>query len=307
MDLLYIKCMLRPSIFRAMPHILKTYLFSRQKIPFLASFKPTYRCNLRCVQCPFFSLAGDGISYSGARSVMDRLYARGSRLLIFEGGEPMLWRDGAHTIHDLVMDAKRSFLCVGMTTNGTLPLDVPADILWVSIDGFSETHDRLRGAPIFDKVIQNIRASHHPRVYAHVTLNSQNYAEAPDLVRFLSEMVKGITIQFYYPYAQRDELFLDFDRRAALLDKMIDLKRDGFPILNSTVSLKALKRNTWRCADWLVDNANPDGTINQGCYLRGRADIDCSRCGFSPHTEISLAYQGHIAAILAGVQIFFNR
>ncbi len=295
----------RSAILPVSAHIFTTYLLRRARKPFLASFKPTYRCNLRCQQCPFFSLEGGDLPFPTAVGVLDRLRQRGNRLLIFEGGEPMLWRDGEHSIHDLVREARRRFLCVGMTTNGTLPLDVKTDILWVSVDGFADTHDRLRGAPVFERVIQNIRASRHPRIYAHLTVNSQNYTEAPELVRFLSGLVKGITIQFYYPYAARDDLFLDFERRARLLDEMIALKREGYPLLNSTPALQALKRNTWRCDDWLVDNANPDGTINQGCYLRGRADIDCARCGFSPHTEISLAYQRNLSAILAGIKIFF--
>jgi MoaA/NifB/PqqE/SkfB family radical SAM enzyme len=299
--------MWRSAILPASGYIFTTYLLLRRRKPFLASFKPTYRCNLRCQQCPFFSLGGEDLSFPEALAVLDRLRQRGNRLLIFEGGEPMLWRDGERTIQDLVTEARRRFLCLGMTTNGTRPLDVGTDILWVSIDGFADTHDRLRGAPVFERVIQNIRSSRHPRIYAHLTLNSQNYAEAPDLVRFLSGIVKGITIQFYYPYAARDSLFLDFERREILLDEMMALKRQGYPLLNSMASLKALKRNTWRCDDWLVDNANPDGTINQGCYLRGRADIDCARCGFSPHTEISLAYQGNLRAIMAGIAIFFNR
>ncbi len=299
--------MLRYSFFSAAGHILQTYLLGRRRWPFLASFKPTYRCNLRCQQCPFFSLGGDDLPFPAALSVLDQLYQRGSRLLIFEGGEPMLWRDGERTIHDLVAEARRRFLCVGMTTNGTLPLEVETDILWVSVDGFAETHDRLRGAPIFERVVQNIRASRHPRLYAHVTLNSQNYAEAPALVRFLSGLVKGITVQLYYPYAGCGDLFLTCSQRDQVLDQMVALKKEGYPLLNSLASLQALKRNTWRCEDWLVDNANPDGTICQGCYLRGRADIDCSRCGFSPHTEISLAYQGNLCSVLTGIRIFFIR
>jgi hypothetical protein len=89
------------------------------------------------------------------------------------------------------------------------------------------------------------------------------------------------------------------------LEKIIQLKRSGIRILNSIAALQALKRNRWTCRDSLVDNANPDGTLHQGCYLKGRADIDCSRCGFSPHTEISLAFRGNPQAILAGFKIFF--
>lgn len=284
-------------------YVLRNYLLAHQK-PFLASFKVTYRCNLTCRQCPFYSLPSPELTFPEATRIIDKLYQRGSRMLIFEGGEPMLWKDGRRSVQDLVTYARQSFFSVGMTTNGTLPLDVMTDVLWVSIDGFRETHNALRGAPIFDRVISNVRASNHPRLFAHVTVNSINTPEIPDLLKFLNTIFHGITLQFYYPYNHQDELFLDFDRRSALLNEVIRLKRSGLQILNSTAALQALKQNTWTCRDHLVDNANPDGTLQQGCYLKGRSDIDCSRCGFSPHTEISLACRGVPSAILAGMKIF---
>jgi MoaA/NifB/PqqE/SkfB family radical SAM enzyme len=244
--------------------------------------------------------------FEAVKTTLDRLRARGNRVVIFEGGEPMLWRDGSRGINDVVMEAKRRFPVVGMTTNGTLGLDAPTDVLWVSVDGLRETHNALRGAAIYDRVIANIRASRHPRLFAHITVNNRNAAEIPELVRVLSRLVRGITVQFYYPYGKRDALFLDFEQRAALLERLIALKREGLPILNSSTALRALQTNRWRCLDWLMDNANPDGSLSQGCYLRGRDDIDCERCGFSPHTEISLTYQLHPLAVLAGLRIFFS-
>lgn len=251
-------------------------------------------------------MEGPELTWEQAVNTLDQLKTRGSRLLVFEGGEPLLWKGGGRTINDLVMEAKKRFLAVGMTTNGTLPLDVPTDILWVSLDGLRETHNRLRGADIFDRVVENIRKSRHPRLLAHITINNQNAGEIPQLVEFLVPYVRGVTVQFYYPYNRRDELFLDFDRRAALLEQLIAMKKSGLPILNSTAAMRAMKQNHWKCVDWLVDSANPDGTISQGCYLRGRDDIDCARCGFSPHTEISLAWQGCLPAIRAGNRIFFD-
>ena len=285
-------------------YILKNYVV-QQKKPFLASFKVTYRCNLTCQQCPFYQMKAPELTYPAATHIIDQLYERGNRMVIFEGGEPMLWRDGEHRIHDLVAYSRRSFFSVGMTTNGTLPLDVPSDVLWVSIDGFEETHNRLRGAPIFQQVIENVKASQHTRLFAHVTINSINAPEIPELLEYLNSIFRGITLQFYYPYHQRDQLLLDFERREYLLEKVIRLKHRGVRILNSTAALQALKQNTWTCRDALIDNANPDGSLQQGCYLKGRADIDCSRCGFSPHTEISLACRGNPGAILAGLKIFW--
>lgn len=286
-------------------YVLYTYILTRQKKPYLASYKLLFGCNLACRQCPFHNLPGDKPGYAQVLDTLQALYQRGNRIVIFEGGEPMLWQDGSRTIYDVVTAANRLFPCTGMTTNGTRPLDAPVDVLWVSLDGLRETHNRLRGADIFDRVMDNIRSSPHPRLYAHITANRENAGEIPELIRSLKGLVKGITVQFYYPYNRDDHLFLEFPRRAALLDELIHLKRQGYPILNSSAALKALQANTWRCVDWLIDNANPDGSLSQGCYLRGRADIDCARCGFSPYTEISLAYRGNLKAVLAGLKIFF--
>jgi len=287
-------------------HILHNYVLKRcARFPFLASYKLTYRCNLSCLQCPFWHMEAPDPHFSSVVETLEALYARGSRILIFEGGEPMLWKGGFYSIHDVVAEARKRFYRVGMTTNGTLPLDVPTDILWVSLDGLEKTHNRLRGAHIFQKVMDNIAASHHPRIFAHITVNSQNANEIPELIRFLKERVKGITIQFYYPYDPENALFLDFPNREKLLEEIIRLKLGGYPVMNSRASLDALKRNHWRCIDWLIDNADSDGSMHLGCYLKGRAEVDCTRCGFSPHTEISLAYQGNLEAIRAGLQIFF--
>ncbi|HWR66849.1 MAG TPA: radical SAM protein [Bellilinea sp.] len=293
----------RPGRARQAAYILQNYLLTRRK-PFLASYKLTYRCNLRCQQCPFFTLESPDPTFAQACNTLDQLYQRGNRMIMFEGGEPMLWHDETYRVHDLVNYARQRFFSVGMTTNGTMPLDVPTDVLWVSIDGLRETHNTLRSAPIFDSVIAHVRASTHPRLFAHVTVNAVNADEIPALLPYLNGIFRGITLQFYYPYNHQDALFLDFERRERLLDQVIQLKHGGVRVLNSDAALQALKRNKWACRDQLIDNANPDGTLQQGCYLKGRADIDCARCGFSPHTEISLACQGNLQAVQAGLRIF---
>lgn len=286
------------------PYILRHHVLSRQPRPFLASYKLTFRCNLRCQQCPFVTLESPDPTFEQVVQTLSVLHQRGSRLVVFEGGEPFLWRDGARTLRDVVAEAKKRFFSVGVTTNGTLPLDVESDVLWVSLDGLPQTHNRLRGAEVFDRIIANMRQSKHPRLFAHITVNNQNADEVIPLIRLVQPLVRGVTVQFYYPYHGDNRLFLPFERRERLIDDLIRAKREGLPVLNSNAALRALKRNTWRCMDTLLDCADPDGSLRQGCYLRGRSDIDCARCGFSPHTEISLAARGNIEAILAGIRIF---
>ena len=239
----------------------------------------------------------------GVRDTLRRLHDLGIRLLILEGGEPFLWRDGSFDLEDVVSEAKRLFYRVGITTNGTFPLESSADIIWVSIDGLEKTHDANRGRS-FSKIIRHLESSSHQKIYANITINKFNWREIPDLVGCLRERVRGITIQFYYPFPGTLDMALSPQDRVAVLDRLIILKREGLPVVDSFKALEALKDNSWRCHSWLIASAESDGSITQGCYLKNRAEIACERCGFTAHTEISLAYEGDPGALATAQRIF---
>ena len=278
-----------------------------QKKPLLGGIKLTHQCNLSCIHCPFRTRKTPSLSFPQVLSSMTTLHDWGVRIIIIEGGEPFLWRDGEYDLSSVVAEAKKLFFSVGVTTNGTFPIEVDSDMLWVSIDGLKETHDRIRGKS-FERAMANIEASSHPRIHAHITINSLNWQEMPDLVEFLSHKVKGITIQFHYPYrAVDEELFLPSEERREVLDELISLKKRGYPIADSYACLEALKDNSWKCRPWMIASVDPDGELIHGCYLRGRGEISCERCGFSAHTEISLAYNGVIEAIMVGKGLFLSR
>lgn len=273
------------------------------KKPLLNGFKITYRCNLKCNACPFWRDPRPDVPFDRAVATMDQLRKDGVRLMILEGGEPFLWRHGDLRLEDLVREAKKRFFSVAVVTNGTLPIETSADIVWVSMDGLRETHNTLRGHS-FDRAVEHIRASSHPKILANITISAANWAEIPDLVRSLAGLVKGITIQFYYPFEGTDDQFLPQERRLWVLEQLMALKKQGLPVLDSYAALRALKRNAWTCHPWLISTTEPDGTITHGCYLRNRAAINCQQCGFAAHTEISLAYDGNAQAIWAGRRIF---
>ncbi|MFC1691924.1 radical SAM protein [Candidatus Latescibacterota bacterium] len=289
-----------------------TYLFSYYaksrlfniKRPVLAGVKITNACNLKCRHCPFWRMEEKSLSFSQVKESFKNLYDIGIRLLIIEGGEPFLWKDDGYDIRNIVKEAREFFFSVGITTNGTFPLEVDSDIIWISIDGLKKTHDLIRGET-FEKIIANIEASSHEKIYAHITINSLNWKEVPDLVAFLSSKVKGITIQFHYLYnGLEDKLFLPHSERKKILDNLINMKRNGFPIANSCACLQALKDNRWKCHSWMIASVGSDSKITQGCYVKNRGEISCERCGFSAHTEISLAYSGVIESLRVGNKIF---
>jgi len=237
---------------------------------------------------------------------LDTLSETGCSIVVFEGGEPLLWSDGEHTFRDLALYAHKRFASTAVTTNGTLPLDVPTDILWVSIDGSRDTHNRLR-SDSYDCVMKNINSAKHSKLLVHVTLNSLNWREFPAIVRTVTAIpvVKGITVQVFYPYNQVEgSLILMGQERKEALETVLSMKRAGYPILNSTWGLKVMINNSWSCRERLLANVSPDGSMAQGCYVLNRSKVRCSQCGFTPVAEASGAYGLKAGPILAGLRIF---
>ncbi len=283
------------------------FLTHFKKRPLLGGIKLTHKCNLTCAHCPFWKREKNSLSFSQALTVLKTLYQQGVRIVIFEGGEPFLWRDEKYELKDIISEAKKLFFSVGVTTNGTLPIEINSNIVWVSIDGLKKTHNQIRGK-CFNEIIANIKASSHPRIYAHITINFINWKEIPDLIEFITPYVFGITIQFHYPYeGEKDELFLPFGKRRQVLENLIEIKREGYPLDNSYACLEALKDNRWKCYPWMIASVNPNGKITQGCYVKNRGKIACQKCGFSAHTELSLAYKGVLESVKAGDKIFGQR
>jgi MoaA/NifB/PqqE/SkfB family radical SAM enzyme len=283
----------------------------KQKIPLLASFKLTYHCNLSCCACPFHRRAGEdrsSIAWEDAIKALEELKRRGTRIVVFEGGEPFLWRDGGRGLRELVEYAKNRFPRVAVTTNGTFPFDVPADIIWVSLDGLKETHDRLRSGS-FDKVWSNLHASRHGRLIVHFTINRENRHDIRPLLEKLKNIQAfgGMTVQLFYPYGQGEaSLALSDAERSAVLGDVIAMKKQGFPILNSAGRLSAMIRNDWRCHDDILVNVDPDGTVTRGCYVKNRGRINCRACGFSAVSEASGALDLLPGSLRAGWSIFLK-
>ncbi len=250
------------------------------------------------------------LDFENVVRILDHLYSEGVRIMIFEGGEPLLWKDDkkAKGINDVIEYAKKLFFFTGVTTNGTMDIgSLRPDIFFISIDGLAETHNRLRGGS-FDAIMKNIEKNHSSRkIVANICISSENASEIEELVKFLNGKVYGITIQFFYPYESVENIKIGNREKSELLDKLIGLKRQGLRLLNSISCMKMMMNNTWKCDDFLVANVEQDGRISCGCYLKNKTPkVLCRDCGFTVHCEISLAYRFNIDAIKSAAGIFWG-
>jgi MoaA/NifB/PqqE/SkfB family radical SAM enzyme len=298
----------------SIPKLFFNYInFLRKRTPLLAGYKITYKCNLNCKHCPFWKIKKITPGFSEIKNTLDKLYKTGARLIIFEGGEPTLWKDGKYTFNDILKYAKEKFLSVNFTTNGLNGFDYYTDAIWVSIDGLEKTHDHIRGHGVFRKVLNNLHEFRKisqfmkkpPKIFANICISNINYKEIPLLINILNNLFDGFTIQFYYPYNNNFDFFLPIDKRIWVLNRIKELKRNGLKILDSFATLDDLKRNTWTCKPEGLINAEPDGSINHGCYLKDRGEINCKYCGFAAHVELSKALSLSIPSIKVGMKIFF--
>jgi MoaA/NifB/PqqE/SkfB family radical SAM enzyme len=169
----------------------------------------------------------------------------------WSGGEPMLWRDAERTLKDAVDKAKRiGFFHVHVYTNGLLGIETSADIVWVSIDGLPGTFNMQRGNH-FHQVEHTVRTSLHPKIALIYVIDRYTEEGIEPFLHWVDETkfpIIGVMCYFHTPYYGRDELFLIHERRAPIVDQLLDCIRAGLPILNPRTGLLVLKSSVWpRC------------------------------------------------------------
>jgi len=270
-----------------------------------AMVNATNRCNLACKHC-FVFRDGNPNSPDGEmpperllaelRRIRDR---HGIRFMLWMGGEPMIrWR--------MIEKGIELFERNTITTNGTIPLkDFGPDLTYViSLDGPRDINDPIRGAGVFDRVMENIAAippDFAPTVTVQCVVHRQNQDRLAEFVEtLLPTNVQGIVFSFHVPRAGEvsPQAWDSVEEREPAIDIVFDLKR-RYPdrIWNSGRSLNLMRPAT---AKLVTDNC-PMMRTTMPLYLGGGGfttpyccygnDVDCDRCGswgvFSVATKIA--------------------
>lgn len=264
------------------------------------------KCNLACKHCCIYAKDKPiEKTYDKIAEELQYCYDQGSRFVDFEGGEPTLWRDGEYDLNSLIKLAKKiGFFSTTITTNafrsfaGSL-----ADSIWVSLDGLGHYHDEIRGKGVFERLVKNIAEANHPDLSVNMVVNSINYLSVDETIEFAKNNphIKSISINFHTPFEGSEDLYLDWDKRCEVIDKVIAYKKKGYPIMNSVSGLKLMKHNRFKKQCWVSNFIMPDGTRYEQC--NGAAEGLCDKCGFCMAGEMRSIMTLKPDTIFAGMKL----
>ncbi|MDR2587241.1 MAG: radical SAM protein [Coriobacteriales bacterium] len=267
-------------------------------------------CNLRCRHCCIVK-EGPAVltkTLDEVREEMHYCYDAGSRFIDFEGGEPHLWRDkeAGADINTLIDEAHAmGFHSTTVTTNAQLPITARSNLIWISLDGLEEMHDDQRGAGTFARAMENIEACDHANLNVNMVVTSRNYRDFEPLARLVHEhpRLRKLSFSFYMPYETRD-LVVSSEVRNLIIDQAIELKKAGYPLMNSLTGLKMLRDPRSfvpkkQC--WISNFIMVDGTRLACC--QGEAAGICDECGFGMGAEMMLLFSLHPEMVRAGLSV----
>ena len=262
-------------------------------------------CILRCKQCSVYEVKNPhNMTYEQVREHLQYSYDQGSRFVDFEGGEVTIWKDGDKRINDLIALAKEiGFFSCTITTNAQLPFKgSTADSIWVSLDGVNGYHEEVRGKGTFAKLEKNITECGHPHLSVNMVVNTLNYTAVDDTIEYAKNnpAIEQISINFHTPFEGTEYLALDMEKRAEIIDRVIEYKKKGYPIMNSKSGLKLMKTGKFTKRCWVTNFIYPDGS--RGLCV-GHGTDKCNQCGFCMSGEMASVFAFKPDTIFAGLKL----
>jgi MoaA/NifB/PqqE/SkfB family radical SAM enzyme len=224
--------------------------------------------------CPFWKRSNKDLSTESEKAILRRIYDSGVCAIAFEGGEPLLRTD----LREILAFSRSLPLQTSLVTNGTLLASKIDEIsryingaIYVSLDGLEKTHDVIRGVNgCFKKTLKGItEASKKVQVIINTTIMNENIHEIEDLVRLAKELGVKISVAIAHEYYETDASTPDRRRIKDLTGKLVQLKKRGYPLINSIGYFGVIAREKkWNCKPWSTINVSPEGYLVLPCYVR---------------------------------------
>ena len=250
----------------------------KKEFPRVVNYDITSQCNLNCEHCYWRKTPNpkEELSDEEWEKLFQTHKKRGATAAYLTGGEPALRMN-------VIVIANRIFNEIGIISNGTIK--IPEYIqrrIFISIDGPKEIHNKIRGADVFDKILDNIKDD--KRVILTPTLSTTNYKYIDELVDIAENSnVEGITFSTYTSHrGTGDRLLLEGDNLAWTINKLMEVwnkKKEIVFLTPRVINLFQTKEHYKRCFfkgnNFISFDANMN--IKKPCTL-GQG-VNCKTCG----------------------------
>ena len=293
-----------------------------RKRPFVLSHGINARCNLSCRFCEYWRRPGREMKTPEVLRMLDEAHSFGIGVYNAWTVEPLLRED----LPEILRHAKSLGLTTSLITNGLLLRKragklTDLDLLSVSVDGI-KSYKELRGIDLED-ILQGIRAAQQAghEILMNCVISGKNVGELEDLVHLAQSLGCWISFEPMHESPGIGELvwgslrIRDIPAYEMALDRLIELKRSGAPIINSLTYLKMIRdmEPRFNChAGDIILHVAADGTIEScrvhkeplGNICQGLAEVwqssqnrrreivqGCEKCLFFGYVENSLLYE----------------
>ncbi len=286
----------------------------KKKIPLQPVLFINNICNLKCKHCDVIENEKYSKTYDEIERELIYSYNLGSRFVDFEGGEPTLWEDikdnKKYALKDLITLAKKiGFFSTTITTNLKNPLEIDnADLIWVSIDGTKESHNLNRGEESFDKIVENLELIKNNkklrgRVNVNMVISQLNKKDIKKTVEFVKNhpVLNKIALNFYTSCDKNDELFIKKEEKNELIDLIIKLKKEKYPIMNSFSGLLSSKEKVDNSCCFMTNFITPDGKKYDKCPIKD--EKECDDCGLLMMGEMKNVYNLNPQTLLSALSV----
>ena len=222
--------------------------------PTVLYHQPTWRCDCRCEFCDAWSTPPENpneLSPETIKIILSKARKAGFTTYSLWGGEPLVYSG----IKDIVKQASQLGFFVILCTNGSYLKEFSADLgpyvdYWLlSLEAVGEKHDQSRRYPgLFQKAQEGVESlwvnSSKGKVVIWTNLNKRNQNQVEELAR-LARVWKSF-IEFFPAIKDmgcKDNLLLNAQERKELFQKVIKLKKQGYPVMNTRYELNLMKNS----------------------------------------------------------------
>lgn len=293
-----------------------------RKRPFVLSHAINSKCNMSCNFCEYWKSSGPEMSLDSIFKMLEDARSFGVGVYNAWTVEPLLRDD----LPQVLKHAKDLGMVTSLITNGKLlskriwELD-DLDYLSISVDG-TKSYKEIRGVEfeVLLSTIMDVKDKLQNPLLMNCVISGKNLDDIEELIQLAKDIGVKISFEPMYEFKGIDPDvwkamgIRDMDKYHRTIDRIIEMKKEGYPIINSISYLSMIKdlKKRFNChvnnfildvtADGSIENCRvhrePLGNISEGIEtvwkrsrsLQNETTKNCDGCFFFGYVENSMMY-----------------